>query len=164
MASARHRLAMLRLAVAGDPAFRVDDREIRRGGHSYMVDTLEDFRKEAGSAPLLLMIGQDAANALDSWHQWRRLFELAHIVVMRRPEAHFNCRGELREQIEMRRTAELGALSGSEAGCVLALEVTQLDISSTLIRNLLAEGRSPRFLLPRSVLDHIHAQGLYGAA
>jgi nicotinate-nucleotide adenylyltransferase len=155
---------MVRLAIAGCSGLRVDDREVRRPGVSWMVDTLADIRGEVGRAPLLLLIGQDAANALDSWHQWRRLFELAHIVVMRRPEAHFNCRGELREQIETRRTADLRALSGSEAGCVLALEVTQLNISSTLIRDLLAQGRSPRFLLPRSVLDHIQAQGLYGSA
>jgi nicotinate-nucleotide adenylyltransferase len=164
VASAEQRLEMVRLAVAGCSGLRVDDREVRRPGVSWMVDTLTEIRSEVGRAPLLLLIGQDAANALDGWHQWRRLFELAHIVVMRRPEAHFNCRGELRQQIETRRTADLRALSGSEAGCVLALEVTQLDISSTLIRDLLAQGRSPRFLLPRSVLDHIHAQGLYGSA
>ena len=83
---------------------------------------------------------------------------------MRRPEAHFNCEGELREQIETRRTADLRALIRAEAGCVLSLEVTQLDISSTFIRDLLAQGRSPRFLLPESVLDYIRAQGLYGSA
>ncbi len=48
------------------------------------------------AAPLFLLIGQDAANALDSWHRWRELFDLAHLVVMRRPDAHFQCAGELR--------------------------------------------------------------------
>lgn len=164
VASAEQRLEMVRLAIAGCSGLRVDDREVRRPGVSWMVDTLTEIRGEVGRAPLLLLIGQDAANALDGWHQWRRLFELAHIVVMRRPEAHFDCRGELREQIESRRTADLRALSRAEAGCVLSLEVTQLDVSSTFIRNLLAQGRSPRFLLPESVLDHVRAQGLYGSA
>jgi nicotinate-nucleotide adenylyltransferase len=160
-ADAEQRLQMLRLAVSGCPGLRVDDREVRRSGFSFMVDTLEELRGEAGPAPLLLLIGQDAANALDGWHEWRRLFDLAHIVVMRRPEAHFNCRGELREHIESRRTADPSALRDSAAGLVLPLEITQLDISSTFIRALLAQGRSPRFLLPERVIDYIREQGLY---
>jgi nicotinate-nucleotide adenylyltransferase len=163
VASPEQRLEMVRLAIDGCSGLCADDREVRRPGLSWMVDTLTEIRREIGRAPLLLLIGQDAANALDRWHQWRRLFDLAHVVVMRRPEARFDSRGELREQIETRRTDDLRALSRAEAGCVLPLEVTQLDISSTIVRDLLAEGRSPRFLLPESVLDYIRAQGLYGS-
>ena len=98
------------------------------------------------------------------WHEWRRLFELAHIVVMRRPEAHFECGGELREQIDSRRVPDPSALHRAAAGRVLSLEITQLDISSTLIRTLFAEGRSARFLLPERVIEHIRANGLYAGA
>lgn len=163
VATPEQRLEMARLAIEGCSGLRVDDREVQRPGVSWMVDTLSEIREEIGDAPLLLLIGQDAANALDRWHQWRRLFELAHIVVMRRPEAHFHCGGELREQIETRRTADLGELGRAGAGCVLSLEVTQLDISSTFIRDLLSQGRSPRFLLPQDVVGYIRAQGLYGS-
>jgi len=155
------RLEMLRLAIAGCPDLQVDDREVRREGYSYMADTLAEIRAEAGDAPLLLLIGQDAANALDTWHEWRRLFELAHLVVMRRPDAHFRCVGELRTEVERRRVHEAAALRDRPAGHVLSLEITQLDISSTDIRARLASGRSPRFLLPDPVLDYIRAQGLY---
>jgi nicotinate-nucleotide adenylyltransferase len=155
------RLAMLRLALADCPDLRVDDREVRRAGYSYMADTLAEIRSEEGQAPLLLMIGQDAANALHTWHEWRRLFDLAHLVVMRRPDAHFDCRGELRAEIERRRVREPARLLAAASGLVLSLEITQLDISSTHIRSLLAGGRSARFLLPDRVLDYIHEQGLY---
>jgi nicotinate-nucleotide adenylyltransferase len=163
VANGEQRLEMLRLAIDGCPDLRVDDREVRRAGYSYMVDTLAEIRGEAGQAPLLLMIGQDAANALDGWHEWRRLFELAHLVVMRRPDAHFNCGGELRRQIEGRRVHDAAKLQQQPAGRVLSLEITQLDISSTHIRFLLAAGRSARFLLPDRVIDYIREEGLYGA-
>jgi nicotinate-nucleotide adenylyltransferase len=161
VASPEQRLEMLRLAIAGCPDVRVDDREVRRAGYSYMSDTLAEIRGEAGDAPLLLLIGQDAANALDTWHEWRRLFDLAHLVVMRRPDAHFQCAGELRGEIERRRIRDPAALHGRPAGDVLSLEITQLDISSTDIRARLASSRSPRFLLPDPVLDYIRSQGLY---
>jgi nicotinate-nucleotide adenylyltransferase len=163
LASAAQRLAMLELAVAPASGLRVDDREIRRAGPSFMADTLDEIRAEAGAAPVLLLIGQDAANALDTWHRWRDLFHLAHLVVLRRPDAHFRCTGELRRQVEERRVAEPAEVLCTPAGRVLTLQVTQLDISSTAIRRLLAEGRSPRFLLPDPVLEYIEAQRLYGA-
>lgn len=163
VANGEQRLDMLRLALDGCTDLRVDDREVRRAGYSYMVDTLAEIRGEAGEAPLLLMIGQDAANALDRWHEWRRLFDLAHLVVMRRPDAHFNCRGELRRQVEESRVHEAAKLLQRPAGRVLSLEITQLDVSSTHIRSLLAAGRSARFLLPDRVIDYIREQGLYRA-
>ena len=129
-----------------------------------MVDTLSEIRTESGQAPLLLMIGQDAANELDSWHEWRRIFELAHLVIMRRPDSRVAWKGELGTEMENRLAQALSSLEGSPAGKVLPLEVTQLAISSTHIRELLAEGLSPRFLLPETVLDYIRRNRLYGAA
>lgn len=163
VATPAQRLAMLDLATASCPGLQVDDRELRRAGPSYMVDTLTEVRAEVGAAPVLLLIGQDAANALDSWHRWRDLFGLAHLVVLRRPDAHFCCAGELLQQIESRRVADAGDLLQGPAGKILPLEVTQLDISSTLIRRLLVEGKSPQFLVPDSVLEYIRQQRLYDA-
>lgn len=161
VATAGQRLEMLQLAVRSCPGLRVDDREVRRSGPSFMVDTLAEIRCEAGAAPLLLLIGQDAANALDSWHRWRDLFDLAHLVVMRRPDAHFQCRGELRIQLDQRRVDEVARLHQSPAGCVVTLEITQLDISSTFIRELIAGGRSARFLMPQEVIGYILQRRLY---
>jgi len=156
-------MARLKLAVAAYPEFRVDDREVRREGKSFMVDTLTEIRAETGTAPLLLIIGQDAANTLDSWHNWRSLFELAHVVIMRRPETDLSWSGELREQMTARRVKKPQKLHGTESGAVLHLQVTQLAISSTDIRQRMREGRSSRFLMPDCVIDYIEQNQLYFA-
>lgn len=160
-ASAEHRLAMLRLALANHSDLWVDDREVRRGGYSYMVDTLKEIRLEEGEGPLLLMIGQDSANKLDSWHQWQQLFTLAHLVIMRRPDSRHGYSGALFQEMHPRVVSDPGLLRQSPAGLVLPLEVTQLAISSTEIRRQIAGGESARFLLPDSVIKYIHDHGLY---
>lgn len=163
MASSQDRLAMLKLALAAYPEFRVDDREVRREGKSFMVDTLTEIRAEIGTTPLLLIIGQDAANDLDSWHNWRSLFELAHVIIMRRPETDLSWSGELREQMIARRVRKPKNLHRTPSGAVLHLQVTQLAISSTDIRQRMREGRSSRFLMPDCVIDYIEQKQLYFA-
>ncbi len=162
-APAEHRLAMLRLAVSSHPGFSVDDREVRRAGLSWMVDTLEEIRREEGETPMLLLIGQDAANALDTWHEWQRLFDLAHLVIMRRPDSLVSYTGELLIQMQRRQAGNIAQLKQAMAGLTLPLEVTQLDISSTAIRRQLAEGRSPGFLMPDSVIEYIRRHRLYSS-
>jgi len=160
-AAAEHRLAMLHRALAGYPELQADDREIRREGYSYMVETLAEIRSEEGDAPVLLMLGQDVANTLDAWHEWKRLFGLAHLVVMRRPESRHVYSGELFREIQSRLTTEPRRLRDVPNGLVVQLEVTQLAISSTDIRQRVAAGKSVRFLLPDSVIDYIGAHRLY---
>lgn len=160
-ATAEHRLTMLRLALSDYPDLVVDDREVRREGFSYMVDTLSEIRAGEGSIPLLLIIGQDAANALDQWHEWRRLFDLAHLVIMRRPQSVFEYSDQLLEQVQPRLVSNPRELSDTPAGLVLPLELTQLAISSTDIRRRFRAGLSPRFLMPQPVIDYIREHGLY---
>jgi nicotinate-nucleotide adenylyltransferase len=160
-ATAEHRLAMLRLALSDYPDLVVDDREVRRAGLSYMVDTLSEIRAEEGDRPLLLIIGQDAANNLDQWHEWRRLFDLAHLVIMRRPQSVYEYSDELLEQVQPRLVSSRRALSGVPAGLLLPLELTQLAISSTDIRRRMRAGLSPRFLMPQLVIDYIREHRLY---
>lgn len=163
VADSSQRLAMLRLAVAEYPGFTIDEREVRREGNSYMVDTLREIRGEAGNAPIMLFIGQDAANGLDSWHEWRNLYKLAHLVIMRRPDSEMTWSGELLLEMKKRLVDTASELHTQAAGLVLSLEITQLAISSTGIRQQLLEGRSPRFLLPGAVIDYIQQNRLYFA-
>ncbi len=163
-ATAADRLTMLQLAVNDYPDLQVDPREVQRAGYSYMVDTLSEFRAEIGPRqPLSLLVGQDAVNQLDSWMHWRRLFELAHIIVMRRPDAVHEYSAELSAEIQPRLRTQLVALQQQASGLVLPLEVTQLAISSTDIRQRLRLGQSCRFLLPEAVIAYIGLQGLYTA-
>ena len=163
MASSQDRLNMLKLAVAAYPEFRVDDREVRREGRSFMADTLAEIRAEAGKTPVLLIIGQDAANELDSWHDWKSLFGLAHMVIMRRPGARPAWKGELRERMENGLVQKAGHLRNTPSGSVLPLQITQLAISSTDIRERMRAGLSARFLMPDSVIDYIDQHQLYFA-
>ncbi len=160
-ASAEHRLAMLKLALRNHQDLALDGREIRREGDSFMVDTLAGIHAEAPTARLLLMIGQDAANSLDQWHQWRRLFELCHLVIMRRPDSKHTYSEDLLEQMESRMVDDPHQLRAASAGLVLPLEVTQLAISSTDIRRRVGLGLSPRYLLPEAVVAYIHEHRLY---
>jgi len=160
-ASAQHRLAMLELAIAGEECLVADDCELRREGPSYMVDTLQELQQRYPATPLVLIIGQDAANGLDRWHQWRRLFELAHIAVMCRPDARQAYSPELAQEMNDRLAGKAELVQQQAAGCVLPLQITQLDISATTIRAMIASGRSAGFLTPREVLDYIREQRLY---
>lgn len=160
-ATAEHRLAMLKLALAGKNRLVADDRELRREGPSYMVDTLKTLQQGFPSVPLALIIGQDAANGLDRWHDWRDLFELAHIVVMRRPDAEACYAAPLADEMNGRQAESSSCLHRKAAGCVLPLQITQLDISATTIRGMFARGRSPDFLTPPAVIDYIREHQLY---
>jgi len=160
-ADAHHRLAMLELALAPYPDLTVDDREVRRSGPSFMVDTLATLREEAGDAPLLLCVGQDAANQLNRWHRWRELFDLAHLVIMARPLSQPRYPQDLGEMFEQRRVKRTRDLMKSPHGLVRQVEITQLAISSTDIRRQLASGRDPRFLLPTTVLAYVRKHQLY---
>ncbi len=160
-AEARHRMAMLELALAPHADLSVDDREVQRGGPSYMADTLASIREEAADTPIMLCLGQDAANHLDHWHEWQHLLELAHLVVMTRPDAEPGYSEALTEHLVGRFVDSPELLMNRSAGCVCNVNVTRLAISSTDIRQQIADGRNPRFLLPSTVLAYIRKHGLY---
>lgn len=160
-AAAEHRLAMLKLALSHQNDLTLDGREVSRGGASYMVDTLAELHLDAPGARLLLMIGQDAANSLDQWHDWRTLFELSHVVILRRPESKHVYSDALLEQVESRTVMDPAELISAPSGLVMPLEVTQLAISSTDIRRRIRLGLSPRYLLPETVISYIREHGLY---
>ena len=166
-ATADHRLAMVRLAIAGNPKFNVDEREIRRAGPGYMVDTLAEFRAEFGpSRPLALLLGADAFLDLATWHQWHRLFDLAHIVVAHRPGFPVDTWGQHMPQPLAREYADRLiqqplAVHLAPAGGIAVTPITLLDISATKIRDVVNAHASPRYLLPDSVLDYIEQKRLY---
>lgn len=159
--TAEQRLDLVRLATAGQPGFVADDRELRRSGPSYMVDTLISLRAEVGATPLCLILGTDAFRELPTWWRWRELGELAHIVVMQRPGMAQPFSPPLEAFVVPRAVHDAPALRRRPAGGILFQPVTQLDISATRIRALLARGQSPRYLLPEAVLASIHDRALY---
>lgn len=168
-ASAEQRLAMLQLAVADHPGLAVDERELHRPAPSYTIDTLESLRGELGAGrSLCLILGADAFVLLETWHRWQALFGAAHLVVAHRPgyppRSWAARMGEaLGEELRNRATSDPADLKRTPAGRIFALPATQLDVSATQLRALLAAGRPPRYLIPDRVLDYIEKHHLYRA-
>lgn len=161
LASAEQRLAMLELAIAGESALAIDDRELRRDGPSYMVDTLRSIRSESADEAVVLVLGMDAFAGLESWREWREILQLAHLLVMQRPGSSWPQTGVLADELTTGISDHYPALFKQPAGLICSVQVTQLAISSTQIRALLAAGNSPRYLLPDAVLDYIQQHDWY---
>jgi nicotinate-nucleotide adenylyltransferase len=162
-ASAQHRLAMLRVALAGQDRLVADDRELMREGYSYTIDTLHDLRLDVGGTrPLILLIGADAFAGLTTWRRWTELFGVAHIVVLTRPGHRLQLDTALAREMGARAVSAPAGLRNASAGRILSLPVTPLEISASAVRELLWSGRDPRFLLPDRVLQYIRDYGLYG--
>jgi nicotinate-nucleotide adenylyltransferase len=159
--SPEQRLELLRLAVEDEPALEIDERELHREGPSYMVDSLESFRSEKGDEPLCLALGMDALLGLESWHRWQDLTRLCHLVVMQRPGSEWPQQGAIAEWVSKVRVDDATRLNEQASGLVFAVPVTQLGVSSTQIRELLAAGKSPRYLMPDVVLDRIKQENWY---
>jgi nicotinate-nucleotide adenylyltransferase len=126
-----------------------------------MVETLLEMRAEFPGRPILLLLGQDAANGLHTWHRWRCLFGLAHIVILERPGTRAHYDPDVAQEIEGRLSGEPDALLGCEAGRVLYLDVGRQDISATGIKERIRQGRSPRGMMPQAELEYICQHGIY---
>jgi len=142
VASPADRLEMVRLAVAEDPRYSVEDTEIRREGLSYTVDTLEEIVGNNTGAEIFLLIGEDTLAGFSGWKKQARIREIATIAVMRRAGAP--------------RTGESMRSDG-----VVELSARRIDVSSTEIRERLKSGKSIKGFVPESVERFITMRRLY---
>jgi nicotinate-nucleotide adenylyltransferase len=163
-ADARTRVALVQAAIEGEPRFCVDDRELRRDGPSWTVDTLRELRAEHGAKPICLVVGMDAFIGLTSWHRWEEILDLAHLLVAHRPGWQAPVDGALGQLLRERSVEAVAALHASPAGRIGICTVTQLEISSSAIRELVRSGREPRYLVPDPVCRLLAASGCYKAA
>lgn len=160
-AVAEERLQMVDVAIAGQAGFVSDRRELERDGLSYSVDTLESLRTEFPTCSLGLIVGMDAFLGLPKWHRWDELLDFAHIVVAHRPGWKVPEFGALGALLAKYATHRIEDLHESKCGRIYVHAVTQLEIASTEIRELVAAGRDPRFLMPDAVRNVIEETGLY---
>lgn len=160
--SADRRLSMLKIAVADEPGLVVDDRELRRAGPSYTIDTLRELRTELGDqVAICLCIGMDSLVNLASWRQWQVLADFAHIVVAARPGWRLPSTGDVMTWLASKLTADPGELKMVAAGRVLVAELTLLPVSASAIRDDLKAKRSVRYLTPDRVIEYIERNHLY---
>lgn len=146
-----HRLAMVEQGIAGNPAFSVSHVELERTGPSYSVDTLALFRREAGDgADLFFIVGLDALPDLLTWHQPRRILELATLAAVTRPGFAFDLSHIVRQ-------------IPNAAERIVYVPAPAMDVSSTGLRQRVAAGLPIRYQVPDGVERYIREQGLYRA-
>jgi nicotinate-nucleotide adenylyltransferase len=129
------RLEMVELAIAGNPKFRADAREVRRAGPSYTVDTLRELHDE-GHTELILVLGSDALADMPNWREPDEIQRLARIVIAEKE-------------------------SGASTGGFQRIDMPLLRVSSTEVRQRVSEGRPIRYLVPEAVERIIAERGLY---
>ena len=165
-ASAADRCAMVQLAIANNPDFQLDDRELKRTGPSYTVETLRSLRSELSEQDsLVLFIGSDAFKQFNRWHQWQEIIRLCHIALVARPDSDVSTglNPELVTFLQDHYTENAMDLQSESAGLITMQAITPLAISSSAIREQLKNRQSARYLTPDCVLDYIAQHGLYQA-
>ena len=161
LADASLRLEMVRAATANQPGFVVDDREVRRTGVTYTVDTRGELRREFPHRPLCLILGMDAFLGFESWHRWQEVLEHAHLVVAHRPGWQVPQTGRLAALLESHAANDIADLHATRAGRIRVQAVTQLEIASSDLRAIITSGRDPRFLVPDAVCEIIRRTQCY---
>lgn len=157
LASAAHRLSMLQLALASDSRFSIDESEYDRAGPSYMVDTLALLRARYQTSSLALILGMDAFLGLPSWHRWRRILALAHIVIVRRPGWDMPLPAWVYPYLQ----ESSARLLEVDHGRALLFAASARPESATTLRHMLAEGQFPPHWLPPEVPHYIKTHSLY---
>jgi nicotinate-nucleotide adenylyltransferase len=166
LVSAAHRLAMVRLAIAGNPGFRVSPIEVERGGPSFSVDTLAALRARLPRARFAFILGIDAFREIATWKNYRRLFSLCDMVVTSRPPVHA---AALRAAIPVAVRSDFCYRAGTRTlehrtgNQIVFQRLSDLDISASALRARLHHGLSIRYLVPTSVERYIARHGLYVA-
>mgnify|MGYP006057519751 CR=1 FL=1 len=153
-----HRWAMLEAVCANNDGLIADDIEVRRGGHSYTVDTLSTIRSEFPRAVLCWIVGEDSFATLTSWRQWEKLLEYCNLVVIPRPglQARFS------EQIAaLCRTHEKAFFDATRNGQIVRVDLPMREVSSTAIRQRVALGQGVDYLVDADVAQYIHRNNLY---
>lgn len=144
MAAGVHRVQMLQLLIAGEPRFAIDDRELHRRGPSFTADTLREFKAEAPDAELMFLIGQDQYARLPTWYRAETVAQLATLVVV--PRA-----GEA-----------VATPPGMPPHRLQVLNLPDIPLSSTAVRNAIARGDDISPLVGADVASYIDSHRLYG--
>jgi nicotinate-nucleotide adenylyltransferase len=128
------------------------------------VDTLAELRQEFPARPICLVVGMDAFLGLPQWHRWQEIVDLAHLLVAHRPGWQPPVAGVLGTLLRERGAGGVDALHAAPGGAIAVCAVTQLEISSSAIRELVRAGRAPRYLAPDPVCRLLAASGCYTTA
>jgi len=149
ISAALHRLEMIRLAILTNPYFKISTIEVDRPGPSYTVDTMTILQQQLGAeAKLFFILGSDALAELPQWKEPSRLIQMCHLVAFTRPGTALPLKS-------------LEAVIPGISRRVIFVDIPQVDISATQIRQRVAQGASIRYLVPEAVERYILEHKLY---
>jgi nicotinate-nucleotide adenylyltransferase len=137
VAAAAHRLAMLKLAIAGEPRYAVDERELRQDASGFTFDSLSSLRKDFSGSSFILLLGADQYAKRDTWHRWTDIEKLCEIAVVARPGSRLDAKARI-------------------------ISMTPMPISASDLRARIGRGEDVSAMLPAAVLAYIGAHHLYG--
>ena len=155
--SAKQRCEMVSLAIQGQAGFKLDKTELNRAGNSFMVDTLTQLKLQHPQDILVLIMGTDAFASFSSWRQPAKILELVNIVVMNRPGDKIPMQGESFKLWQQHQAKKLNLAKGQ----IVEQKISQLDISSTHIKQQIQLNKSINYLLPTTVINYIKKEKLY---
>jgi nicotinate-nucleotide adenylyltransferase len=159
-----HRLKMVGLAITGNANFSVSEVEVFRRGKSYTFDTIRELKAARPDDEFAFIMGLDAFLEVETWYKFREIFAECDFIVTSRPGSQkTSCVQAIPDSLReaFRRKASGREFTHASGRRLIFHDVTDLNISATAIRSLVREGASPRYLLPRRVMDYIHEHQLY---
>ncbi|MGY8813401.1 MAG: nicotinate-nucleotide adenylyltransferase [Gammaproteobacteria bacterium] len=161
-ASANQRFQMLQLATKDVKGLEVTDIEIKRNNTSYTIDTLKELRDTYQEQSICLIIGMDAFQEFDTWKEWQKIVDIAHLIIINRPNSQQDInKDRLIALYESRKVSVKESIHNSIHGNILKLDIPALEISSSRIRELVQSNNSIKFLLPDDVLEYITNKQIY---
>ncbi len=160
--SADHRVNMINLAINNESKLCIDLRELEKDEISYTINTVKSLREEFKTASLCLIVGHDAFNKINTWHEWEKLLDYVHIIVANRPgETIDDAPEEIHNWSEQHITNDISDINCKSHGYIYFMKIPMLEISSSNIRAALANKRSVEEQLPPQILSYIKSHNLY---
>ena len=160
-ATPQQRIAMVKLAIQHIPNLQINTQELLRESPSYTVDTLRELRQQYPNTPLCFIMGMDSLIQLDSWYQFEKILNYCHLIISHRPGWTPQFNSAVNNLLQQYQTKDPNVLHQQLCGSIYFQKTTQLAISSSEIRSLLALNKSIDFLTPPAVCDFIKTQGCY---
>ncbi len=161
-ASANHRWQMVNLVCSGHEKLLADNRELKRQAPSYTIDTLLELREEFGEQQsMVLIIGIDAFVSFCKWYRYEEILSLCHILLMQRPSYSMPKSGCEAEFYNLNNTQDFKILMNSPHGKIFLSDLEKIDVSSTIIRDMISADKQPKYLLPGNVWNYIRRNKLY---
>ncbi|WP_423063927.1 nicotinate-nucleotide adenylyltransferase [Candidiatus Paracoxiella cheracis] len=161
IASAKDRLAMIKLAIAPYKNFVLNAIETTTQQTSYTIDTLKKLKQQMQNKTLCFILATDAFSKFNQWKDWQSILDYCHLIIAPRPDFPLPDESWMRDLLAQHEVKSVNELYEKESGYILIQDISKSRISATKIRKAFATGHFPEDMLPKSVIDYIRQHHLY---